>query len=265
MLKCIAVDMDGTALDSNTRLPLSTINTFKAAMDKGVMVIPCSGRSLKGIPDSLKNIGIRYVITANGAKITDIIENRELYSDVMAYQDLLEVIDYFMNYDVILYVHHNGSHLAHHHNLERFRDIRPNHKIPADAGDLREKIMHEKMSCEKMGILFFDEKEKEEALKDAHFKNIAVVSTSVNSIEAVSKTASKGHALGWLCDLLGISKDMIMAIGDNDNDLSMFDVADIKVAMANANENVKKKCNYLTLSNDEDGVSYAIREFMDVD
>ena len=45
----------------------------------------------------------------------------------------------------------------------------------------------------------------------------------------------------------------------------MFDVADIKVAMANANENVKKKCNYLTLSNDEDGVSYAIREFMDVD
>ena len=40
MLKCIAVDMDGTALDSNTRLPLSTINTFKEAMDKGVMVIP---------------------------------------------------------------------------------------------------------------------------------------------------------------------------------------------------------------------------------
>lgn len=265
MLKCIAVDMDGTALDSNTRLPLSTINTFKAAMDKGVMVIPCSGRSLKGIPDSLKDIGIRYVVTANGAKVTDIIENKELYSDSMDYSDLLEVIDYFKDYDVIFYVHHNGNHMADHHNLNRFKDIRPNHKIPADAGDLRDRIIKDKMSCEKMGILFFDEGQKEEALKGVDFKKINVLSTSINSLEAVSKTASKGHALRWLCESLKISKDTIMAIGDNDNDLSMFDVADIRVAMANANENIKRNSNFITLSNDEDGVSYAIRKYLYAD
>ena len=78
--------------------------------------------------------------------------------------------------------------------------------------------------------------------------------------EIMNKNASKGNALAKLADHLGLNKDEVMAIGDNENDLSMIDYAGIGVAMGNATENVKTIADVHTTSNDEDGVAQIIEK-----
>ncbi|MFS1192878.1 HAD-IIB family hydrolase, partial [Enterococcus lactis] len=80
--------------------------------------------------------------------------------------------------------------------------------------------------------------------------------------EIMNKNASKGNALAKLADHLGLNKDEVMAIGDNENDLSMIDYAGIGVAMGNATENVKTIADVHTTSNDEDGVAQIIEKMV---
>ena len=66
--------------------------------------------------------------------------------------------------------------------------------------------------------------------------------------------SSKGSAIKWLCNHLNIPLSRTMAIGDSSNDVDMFEVVEYKIAMANADEEVKKIANLVTLSNNQDGV-----------
>ena len=80
--------------------------------------------------------------------------------------------------------------------------------------------------------------------------------------EIMNKNASKGNALAKLADHLGLNKNEVMAIGDNENDFSMIDYAGIGVAMGNATENVKTIADVHTTSNDEDGVAQIIEKMV---
>ncbi len=80
-------------------------------------------------------------------------------------------------------------------------------------------------------------------------------------LEVYNSSASKGHALAKIGETYGIDKDEIIAIGDGENDISMLEYAKIGIAMENALDIVKNKADFITLSNEEDGVSYAIKKY----
>ena len=81
-------------------------------------------------------------------------------------------------------------------------------------------------------------------------------------LEIVPPNVNKGHTLQELGKILGINRDEIIAIGDEENDLSMIKYAGLGVAMENAKEIVKQHANYITLSNDENGVGEVIKKFI---
>ncbi|MFD6211573.1 HAD hydrolase family protein, partial [Peribacillus sp. NPDC060253] len=95
------------------------------------------------------------------------------------------------------------------------------------------------------------------------FDELMVVSSADHNIEMTSKRASKGMALEKLAFLLNGSLDQAMAIGDSNNDLSMFQKVGYSVAMGNAKDVIKAVCTTTTLKNDENGVAYAIYRYMD--
>ena len=80
--------------------------------------------------------------------------------------------------------------------------------------------------------------------------------------EIMNKNASKGNALAKLADHLGLNKDEVMAIGDNENDLTMLEYAGIGVAMKNAIPIVKEVADVETASNDEDGVALVVEQYV---
>ena len=81
-------------------------------------------------------------------------------------------------------------------------------------------------------------------------------------LEIVKKTVNKGAAILHLAEKLGLSKEQTMAIGDEENDRAMLEAVGSPVVMENGKEELKKIAKYITKSNDESGVAYAIREWV---
>jgi Cof subfamily protein (haloacid dehalogenase superfamily) len=92
--------------------------------------------------------------------------------------------------------------------------------------------------------------------------DVEVVSSAENNIEIMSKGISKGNAVKILGDIYGISKDEIICIGDSENDISMIEYAGLGIAMANATDDLKAAADYVTDTNDNDGVAKAIEKIV---
>ena len=89
-----------------------------------------------------------------------------------------------------------------------------------------------------------------------------IVRSTPYFLEFLPNHVSKGNAIKILTQILNIDTDEIMVIGDEENDLSMFCCAKIKVAMKNANLQIKKRANFITESNNNSGVARAIEKFV---
>jgi len=96
----------------------------------------------------------------------------------------------------------------------------------------------------------------------ALIRGVAVTSSSSNNIEALSDKASKGAALSYIGEKLRIKKNEMIAIGDQLNDLSMIELSGLGVAMANADNKVLEKADWITKSNEEHGVAYVIEQLL---
>ena len=91
-------------------------------------------------------------------------------------------------------------------------------------------------------------------------KDYYVVSNIPTSLEILSKKSSKANGLKFVMDYYGFTKDEVLAIGDGNNDISMFNVVTNSVAMGNASENVKKHAKYITSSIENDGFYVILKE-----
>ena len=91
---------------------------------------------------------------------------------------------------------------------------------------------------------------------------VRATSSLYNNLEINASSATKGRALMWLADYLKIDREATMALGDGGNDLSMIQAAGIGVAMVNGLEEVKAAADFITMSNDEDGVAAAVEKFV---
>ena len=81
MIKLLAVDMDGTCLDSNGRMNDETLSALKYAAQKGITVVPTTGRNINCLPLKIKNENFyRYVISSNGALVVDLKEDKEIFT-----------------------------------------------------------------------------------------------------------------------------------------------------------------------------------------
>jgi len=89
-----------------------------------------------------------------------------------------------------------------------------------------------------------------------------VVSSSKNNFEVMCKGTSKGRATKILADFYNFTSEEVICMGDNENDISMIEFAGLGVAMGNGEESVKNIANYITDSNDDDGVAKVIEQFV---
>ena len=77
--RLIALDLDGTLLDSRKRLPERNKKALEECIARGILIVPCTGRIAKGIPEAVRNIpGVRYAVTVNGGMLLDLQEDRVL-------------------------------------------------------------------------------------------------------------------------------------------------------------------------------------------
>ena len=266
--KLIALDTDGTLLDPNDKILESSKKVIKKALDHGIKVVLCSGRPIDGLKDYLAELGItgsaQYVITLNGAIIRntddDIIsENlvpnsfyRRMTAFGMANKIPFNIVDADSR---IITADHNVDPLIY---IQAFENNAPLYIRNPDQ--LPEDNIRIAKGCFVGKPELLDQWEKQ--IRKAFGKELYVVRADPNFLELLNSEVNKGYALKQLCQRLNIMPENVIAIGDEKNDIPMFDFAGTAICMKNGNPEAKEAADYVTAANNDDGIAKALKKFV---
>jgi len=271
MYKLVAIDLDGTLLDTEKNISEENIEAVREALDSGCMVVVCTGRVHNAAAYFAQIINTPHpVISCNGAVITDQSTGEVIYDRPLEPETSERIIDichrhrtYFhayvnnemytevLKYDALQYMKFNQK------TAERF-NIKI-HLVEDFGADLRKAGMF----VSKFVIISEDSAKLTLLRKEVEAAgDVEIASSAHNNIEVYRLGVNKGEALRFLSDKLGIDREYIAAIGDNENDFSMISYAGLGIAMGNALECIKRISRHVTLTNDENGVAYALKRFI---
>nr|WP_294495428.1 Cof-type HAD-IIB family hydrolase [uncultured Mediterraneibacter sp.] len=269
-IKMIGLDLDGTLLTDKKEITPRTRNALCTAIDRGIIVLVATGRPLSGIPEELLRLpGMRYALTSNGAKIMDVQEGRVIEEHLLDPAPAEKALEICSKYDTLQEVYFDGKSYApvkKRHLIEKYHR-NPNmweymRKTRIWVDDVMEMLRRSTKGLDKVQVLFADMEERSAAWEDLlSVRELELVGSLGYNIEINAAGVNKGSGLVNLGRLLGIKREEIMACGDGDNDLLMLREVGFGVAMANGVEQVKEAADYITLSNEEDGVADAIERF----
>lgn len=263
MIKLIAIDVDGTLLNSKHELSLENKKSIQWAEENGITIALASGRPLNGLFDVFKQLELdaskHYLIGFNGAVVAkasdySVIFERTIELD-LAKSILRHVCQFPLTpilsrktelivqdangYNVHGEANANQMSLVVVDDLANYIDYQPNKILISGEPTLIDQY-REAIQAPFIGLVDF--------VKSAPFY-----------LEIIVKDTNKGSSLDYLAQSLNLSKNAVMAIGDNYNDLSMIEYAECGVAMGQADDFIKSKAQFISLSNDENGVAYAIQ------
>lgn len=271
-IKMIGLDLDGTLLNSKKELSSYTADVLEQVMEAGVHIVISTGRPITGIPKELLAFSkMRYIITSNGGRIIDLVEDKVIYENPVPYDTALEVLEIVSEYDTLKEVYFNGQGYVNRSELEAMehfvknqpvREYILNTRLPVDNIWDKMESMKPK-GLDKVHAIFADEEEVEKARARLQALGKVVISGSIGSnLEMNAPGVHKGEGLLKLGELLGVSCEEIMACGDGGNDLEMIKTVGFGVAMSNATAEVRAAADYITCSNDEDGVAKVIEKYV---
>lgn len=271
-IKMIGIDLDGTLLTSQKILTEHTKAVLVKAMEQGVIVLPATGRPLAGIPKEILQFpGIRYALTANGARLLDMKEKKVLYEKLVPYEISARLLDIFSKYDTLLEIYYDGVGYAEAQALNRIGHFLKE-KPMADyilstrrpVENVIKKFQETARPSDKVQAIFKRVEERDQAAIEAlaEISDIEITGALGNNIEVNAKGVSKGAVLIYLAGILGIKREEVMAFGDGSNDVDMLAEAGFGVAMGNSIDTAKAAADYITLSNDEEGVAHAIEKYV---
>lgn len=268
-IKMIGVDLDGTVLNAEKKISEKNKEVFALCKKRGIYVVPVTGRPYSGIYDEYKNaMRCDYTINTNGAAAIDVKSDRRIISHTMDVKTSFSVMDALKEYDCYYGVFCDGFGYLKEEHLEREkrnhintpiydyilktrRTLKDYYEFVKNAGECDNIYVMAKNSGIRGEIC--------EVIKD--IKNIYFTCSDYNDVE-IGGNCSKGATLLELAAYLNVSPDEVMAIGDSGNDINMLESAGLSVAMENASDEVKKVSDYITKSNEENGVAYAVEKFV---
>lgn len=265
-IKLIVIDIDGTLLNSQGSLSDENKNAIQKAREQNVQTVLCTGRPIGAVHDYLEALDFvsekDLVITSNGGfiyksktgeVIREVTLTREECLEIYALGEELEMPVTFIDSDHIYEpeypegvesIYTGGDYL-------KFVEI--------DINDLSSNFTANQVMVSR------PEKELDafiSKIPKKYYEQYSIYRSASFMLEFLPKSVDKGYAMQIVGDLLSVPNEHIMGIGDHENDLSLIKKAGWGVAVDNAIKEVKKAADYITKSNDEHGVAYAIHKFV---
>ncbi|MCD8369883.1 MAG: Cof-type HAD-IIB family hydrolase [Clostridiales bacterium] len=267
-IRLAALDMDGTLLRKDSSISPYTISVIRRLIEKGITVVPASGRNFEVLPEELLALpGIHYGVCANGANVLKLPGGTHLYDFPVSLEDARTIITFVSQGPLFLYIFSNRG-IWHSKNwTEAGMDQRyPGFTFqPSLPEDLETFLRHDDLMIDKIGIFLPNEtayRNIEQAGSPA--ASVTMARTGWLSLEFNSVHASKGNGVRMLCERLGIPVSQVIAIGDNQNDIPMLRMAGVSVAMGNAEDDVKAEADFTARTNEEDGAALFLEEYFDL-
>lgn len=292
MYKLIAIDLDGTLLNSYGEVSNENKISIKNAIDKGVQVVLCSGRISNSVENIANEVGANnYLIGGNGTIIYNIKEQQVLYNRYMDKDLVLKLVQICDENSIYYSVFAENSILASSlkynvlfYNIENAKkafdkktkiNIVPNIYEYIKQSSIKE--FSKVTICDSNKIIFDGIIKKIRQIKKLEILDVSHLSskkikngTEMEEInyyytEITKKNTNKWTAIKFLINKLGIKENEVMAIGDNTNDVEMIKNAGLGVVMGNSAPHVKKVGDVIVKTNNENGVSQAIETYVNSD
>lgn len=265
MIKMIVSDMDGTLLNSNLEISKENLDAIKAVREKGIRFCIATGRPEQLLKEYIKPLQMEDpMIMYNGSVIGHPFQEEKLYELKLETDVARDIIEFCEANDVI-YMPYTKDKIISKPNYrvdffeERNKSLPENLRtVFEDIRDIEEILNN---SINKILIIEQDTDKSNsimEKLKD--YKDLEIATSQKGFIDINPGGASKGKALQVLAKHFGVSMDEIVVFGDQDNDVSMLEIAGASVSMLNSSNNAKAAAKYSTDSNNNSGVAKWIRE-----
>lgn len=269
--KILFTDMDGTLLNDEKKISQKVYQAIERFTGAGGSVVLSSGRPLTSILEAKNSLGLHYpgmfVIAYNGALVYDCQAETPIFEKKLS----LDYVNQSMNIASEFGIHcqtYSDTHILVERDSRELQAYRKHIHLPyMVVEDVAEYLKSIDMEPYKL-IAIETVPEKLEALKQElsrrlHGKIHALYSAK-NYLEIIHKEASKGNAVAFLCDYLGIPIEETVAVGDAANDISMLKAAGVGVAMKNATWDTKQAADYVTgHTNNEDGILELFDRWLD--
>ena len=269
-IRMVALDLDGTTLNNRKEFAERTIRAFHRAKDQGVYIVIATGRAFNSLPEGIFNIkGIEYVVMSNGAKIYDVKKGEIIYENFLPEKSVKLIVDVIRREHLMVEAFVGGKAYISRNEYDAILDgritTRPleyvkKSRTPVD--NVESVILENIDTVENISINYLSDEikqEKERILKE--IPDVTLTSSFPLNNEIGGTNTSKAEALNFLMNRLGLDRLNLMACGDSPNDGAMLDLAQVAVVVENGEPVIKDKADFITKSNDDDGVAIAIEKF----
>lgn len=275
-IRLLALDVDGTLFRSDGTISEASIRAIRRAQEQGVHVVLASGRDYANLPlDRMAGIRMDYVIISNGGAAYRTADRVCMYEECMDGNRLAETLTYILGQQVYIRVIINGVAWT----PVQCRDYVDQLSVPEHirkllkanrnwTDDIVSFVKQPDVRIPKVALnfqqlqngVYLNREKVKRYLEAAGEYNL--VSGGFSNLEFTRAGISKATGLRYLAEHLGIPMEQTMAMGDSENDREMIQAAGIGVAMDNALEHIKEAADVVTRTNDEDGVAYAIEQYI---
>ena len=271
--KLLAIDMDRTLLNSAGELSEINRRALEKASCLGLIIVPATGRARSAITNEIVEAEyVRYMISSNGAVIYDKAQNQCIYRKCISREGIDSIWDYLKDTSFMKEYFFEGrpyteqryyDDMLKYGVTEIFLKLYINARTPIT--DFETFLADKKDQIEGINFIFSDNDLRLSIWEQLNQNPNLEATTSLDfNLEIGACGMSKGTALEYLCEQLDIKSDEVIAFGDNDNDISMIRFAGVGVAVENATENVKAVADYMTLTNDQDGVANMLTQVLEI-
>lgn len=289
MYKFVAIDLDGTLLNSYGEVTPATKEALLKAKEKGVEIVLSSGRPISSTESLARELGVdNYLISGNGAAVYDIQNQKLIWDRFLTKEQVLniaklceensffynvytedEVIASSLNYNVLFY---------HKENLKKIEEKRTHINVVQNIAKYIEESGKDKFLkitvCDESQFIFnsimkrlklidgIDILETEYMSRKKIKSGTEDVSIQYFYTEVTNKNVNKWSAIEFLLNMLNINKKDVLAIGDNMNDIEMIQNAGLGVVMGNSNPKMKEIADEIVSDNNSEGVLEAFNKFI---
>ncbi|WDM21207.1 Cof-type HAD-IIB family hydrolase [Paenibacillus polymyxa] len=239
--KLLALDMDGTLLNDNHEISLETINWINKAIQEGIHVCLSTGRAAMHALPYGQQLGLETpMVTVNGSEVWK--SPHELWRRYLLDKELIRKMHQIAVETGSWFWAYSTEEL---YNRDRWPDTLDTQEwLKFGYNTENEEIRHQ--------IL----------LKLQDMGGLEISNSSMTNLEINPAGISKASGIAEVCDLLGITLEQVVAVGDSLNDLAVIQAVGLGVAMGNAQDTVKEAADVVVASNNDDGIVEVIRDYV---
>lgn len=270
--RLFVTDLDGTLLNSDKKITADNKAALKKLVDSGVEVVLASGRHPALIRGYADELGLNTPIVAcNGAMVKDLKTEELMYINKMSSKSILKVLEVAGKFQVDYWIYERDG-IYYNRETETVRGYLSKNgtrmsaaKVSFKQIDNLEELLENNGGIAKVLLVFAGREEVKMELFNELSKihDVEPCFSDKVYLDVMNKGVNKKNGIEFYASNKGISKEEIITIGDNDNDIQMLEYAGLGIAMGNATEGAKKISKYISRDCDCSGVSHAVYKIIE--